>query len=725
MLATLPAGAQRHWTAADGLPTGEVRQIIALPNGQMLVNCEGVFCISNGPGFDQVKCDYGRAYRLSHYAGNYGYLWQGDSLLWLRDFYRAYLFDARTRSFRYDIAARLTTPELRLFIDNDPTLSQQPENVRRMADSLQMQIDCIATDHQGGLWIGTRKDGIFYQPSRSTGACTLNVHSRLIDRARSTTDSQGRVWRCKNIGLEVEQQGRITVYDVGRMKGLPYNRTTFIAPLPDGRYLLCDSLSTLGYFLPADLVFVSLSERLPQLSKYRHFVGACPIDKRWTVVYTQNGAFMLDTQADSIAAFPPADAIERYTEKYNCMLKDRNGQLWVGTQNGLFRLTPTARNANGQYEVTRMTELSNNCIRSLVMDGQGRVWAGTSFGISRVTPSVFNLGADDSVPGTQMMERAAAMTDDGQLVFAISSEKAVMLHPDSIFSDTWGMPVVVTSCSVNNEVVEQPGSNLCLRYDENYVTVQFSMLNYATPSHTRYRYRLKPLQEWVYTSGVQGLGTAVYTALPPGSYTFEVEGEQPTGQWGAGTAMSVSIAPPLWLTWWAKTLYVLIGLAVVVAAVAFYLKKRREKLERENDERVNRLFELRDEARHRFVQTVNIEPGKITASKEEEELVEKLLKVIGDNIDDIDYTVDQMARDVAMSRASLYKKMSLMLGITPNEFLRNVRLKHAAQLLTTTQTPVNQVSLMVGFQSSRYFSQCFKQLFGVTPSEYREGNDHQ
>ena len=60
-----------------------------------------------------------------------------------------------------------------------------------------------------------------------------------------------------------------------------------------------------------------------------------------------------------------------------------------------------------------------------------------------------------------------------------------------------------------------------------------------------------------------------------------------------------------------------------------------------------------------------------------------------------------------------------MLGITPNNFLRNVRIKHAARLLAETDMPVNQVALMVGFQTPRYFSQCFRQMFGVNPIEYR------
>ena len=224
------------------------------------------------------------------------------------------------------------------------------------------------------------------------------------------------------------------------------------------------------------------------------------------------------------------------------------------------------------------------------------------------------------------------------------------------------------------------------------------------------------------SSDGSGQATATYTALPPGSYRFEVQASTlGTGAWGGSTITEIEIRPPLWLTWWAKTLYVLLTLGVATLLIHLYLKKRRLQIERKNEERVNQLFELRDAARHQFARSVNIEPEKITANKEEEQLVETMMKAIAQHMDDIDYTIDQLASDVGMSRASLYKKMQQMLGITPNDFLRNVRLKHAARLLAETSYPVNQVSLMVGFQTSRYFSQCFRQLFGVTPTEYRQG----
>lgn len=86
-----------------------------------------------------------------------------------------------------------------------------------------------------------------------------------------------------------------------------------------------------------------------------------------------------------------------------------------------------------------------------------------------------------------------------------------------------------------------------------------------------------------------------------------------------------------------------------------------------------------------------------------------------------DYTVDKLASDVCMSRASLYRCMQNMLGITPNEFIRNVRLKHAARMLEETDLSISVISERVGFGSPRYFTQHFKRIFGVLPSEYRMG----
>ena len=156
-----------------------------------------------------------------------------------------------------------------------------------------------------------------------------------------------------------------------------------------------------------------------------------------------------------------------------------------------------------------------------------------------------------------------------------------------------------------------------------------------------------------------------------------------------------------------------------MGAARWYVRRTRAALEAKNDERVNQLFLLRDEARHRFAQTVKVTAKEIAADSREEEMMEKMMESVGRNLDNCDYTVDMLANDVCMSRASLYRNVKNMLGITPNEFIRNTRLKQAARMLEETNLSINEISMRVGFGSSRYFTMQFKRVFGVLPSEYQ------
>ena len=675
---------QRHWTVADGLPTGEVRQIVELPGGQMLVNCEGVFCISNGRSFDVVSCDQNRASQLPRYTNRYGQLWEGDSILWLHDFYRIYRFDARRRVFADNVDSRLSA-RLRETLLSDASDTPRPTEAQyRLMDSLHIHdVTLVTTDRQGGLWMGTRSSGIIYFPPYRAKAEIHTGDDPLIALARGACMRSGR--------------------------------TMFAIPLADGRQLRCDSLCLLSYYLPEEQRSVSLNDKLPALSQYRYMVGACPLEDPWVAVYTQNGIFLLDTKTDTLLPFPQSGEIERYSSKYNCMLKDRGGQLWIGTQNGLFQV----KSEETGDKCERVSGLANNCIRSLVLDADGNVWAGTSCGVSRITPTVVNLGTDDGIPSVAMMDRAAGLTDDGRLVFAAGGGLAVSFRPDEMIGEEEPLPVVITGMMLNGEPVSS--IDVDLSYSQNNLTVQFSTLNYAIPSHDRDRYRLRGLEsDWNICGDGSGQGSVSYRALQPGCYVFEVQASAASGVWGPAAEQAFVIRPPWWLTWWMKTACCLLALLFVVCLVGFYLKKKKAKLERENDARVNRLFELRDQARHHFAESSNIAPDKITVNAEEEKLVSQMLKAIEAHLDDEDYNADQLARDVAMSRASLYKKLQTMLGITPTDFIRNVRLKRAARLLADTQLPIGDIAARVGFVTARNFSSSFKKMFGFTPSDYRE-----
>ena len=91
-----------------------------------------------------------------------------------------------------------------------------------------------------------------------------------------------------------------------------------------------------------------------------------------------------------------------------------------------------------------------------------------------------------------------------------------------------------------------------------------------------------------------------------------------------------------------------------------------------------------------------------------------------DNISRSDLSLEELSRELGMSRVHLYKKLLQITGKTPIEFIRVIRLKRAAQLLRDSQLHVSEIAFQVGFNNPKYFSRYFKEEFGVLPSAYQE-----
>ena len=78
-----------------------------------------------------------------------------------------------------------------------------------------------------------------------------------------------------------------------------------------------------------------------------------------------------------------------------------------------------------------------------------------------------------------------------------------------------------------------------------------------------------------------------------------------------------------------------------------------------------------------------------------------------------------MAEAAAVSRSGLQRKMKQIMGVTPVDFLKEARIKHACKLLDTTQKSVSEIAFACGFSDPKYFSRCFKASTGKSPTEYR------
>ena len=124
---------------------------------------------------------------------------------------------------------------------------------------------------------------------------------------------------------------------------------------------------------------------------------------------------------------------------------------------------------------------------------------------------------------------------------------------------------------------------------------------------------------------------------------------------------------------------------------------------------------------HEGPQNSRIEPKirQMDITSMDEKLVKAATDYIEDHLSDADISVETLSASLGMSRVQLYKRLTAVTGITPSEFIRNIRLRHAEQLLRKSQRSVSEIAYQVGFNNPRYFSRYFAEMYGLTPSQYK------
>ena len=101
-----------------------------------------------------------------------------------------------------------------------------------------------------------------------------------------------------------------------------------------------------------------------------------------------------------------------------------------------------------------------------------------------------------------------------------------------------------------------------------------------------------------------------------------------------------------------------------------------------------------------------------------EELMQRIMKVVNERLDDSDFNVEALSDAVGVSRSQLHRRVKEITGISVGEFVRNLRLQQAARLLEKGDTTIAQVTYATGFSNPTHFSTAFKKHFGISPSEY-------
>lgn len=135
--------------------------------------------------------------------------------------------------------------------------------------------------------------------------------------------------------------------------------------------------------------------------------------------------------------------------------------------------------------------------------------------------------------------------------------------------------------------------------------------------------------------------------------------------------------------------------------------------------KIKNLLSQQEQFKKTYQKQVQAQPVEIPTASANDIFIQQILAIIEKNMSNPDFSVEELSREMFMSRGALYKKMFSLTGQTPIEFIRSIRLQRAGQLLEKGEMTVAEVAYEVGFNNPKYFSKYFKMTFNVLPSAYQ------
>jgi PAS domain-containing protein len=243
-------------------------------------------------------------------------------------------------------------------------------------------------------------------------------------------------------------------------------------------------------------------------------------------------------------------------DRVTSIAEDAEGNLWIGTWGGLNRFDPQSERFSSYRE---KDGLSNDVVYGVLADEHACEWLSTNKGINRFDPATGRFTRYDIHDGVQANEfTMGAFYRDrhGRMYFGGPTGFNVF-HPGDIRENGYLPPVVLTGFSLANRPVRISQSGPLKQHitftdhieldPEDYVfAFEFSALNYRQPHKNRYAYKLEGFdRDWIYTGARDR--KAVYTNVPPGTYTFRVKGSNDDGLWNEeGASVQVTVSQPWW-----------------------------------------------------------------------------------------------------------------------------------------------------------------------------------
>ena len=568
------------------------------------------------------------------------------------------------------------------------------------------KVTAIVRRYNGELWVAAGDNGVFVRHADNT--------SEVIWQG-----SRQRPFIKDNVTALYEDPATKTLW-VGQRKGIGV-----LLPNGRGEYLDIknDSVDLTGYFMVNNIM--------------RDHIGNI-----WVASASRGIVRISGNPADKRTI-----RCKRYDAPYSnitACFEDSRHQIWAICSGGLMMLDENKQ----KFDVANSSfHLANRPVFSINEDRFGCIWLTTDRALVRLDAegNTISFTEQDGLSCTSFLQNATLRYSD-RLYFGTTAG-FVAFTPLPSYSNyrNFKSNLVISDILIDGTSVQSLDSTAIARIISSLpaatreisipasaktFNIEFSLLNYANQNETKYAYLLNGYDsEWQYVDG--STHSARYQHLPPGKYSFMLKAADSHGHWrNLPYSITVRVAAPWYATWWAYIIYI-----CIIAALAYATWKYINMLQELEASRrfssivmstqIQPLSGDENSTNHDEQQPEDIDKQSLSAKaalayqKRDAEFIAKATKLVMDNLADAEYNRDSMAADFSMSVSSLYCRMRECTGLSTQNFIQTIRLNASAEILANEPyIRINELAFRVGFNTPKYFSQCFKKKFGVLPGDY-------
>lgn len=493
-------------------------------------------------------------------------------------------------------------------------------------------VRCFLEDRDGTILVGT-----------GFGLCRFHPQTRKIEQLFPGVindlclslyrDSKGRIWVGTYLkgffcidGKNIRQYLRSSA---GLEQNPNQNVSRAIYEESNGNYWVSVD-GGVGRFDPNTGKIDLLKD--PRLEKFRVYYNFYRINDKEFAVVGESGIFFINSK-HAKCYFPQEDSpnnpkFKDYNTKYYCMLNDSRGLEWHGTELGIRIWDNTAKKL---YTLSVENGIPNNTISSILEDDERNIWVATAGGLTKIVLSetkgkyqfsFVNFDSLDRLQSGKFYDRSALKAHDGTLYFGGIHGFNYFNPMHMVYNKGANTPMFVGFSLFNSRlkegevyqdhiILEKPINNtrqIRLEYNENFITIEFSGLNYVNPNQTYYKYKLVNFDNNWTEVQASGLGKAVYTGLQSGKYEFIVYSANNDKVWSPVPAtIEIIISPPFWLTGWALAFYAILFALTIYYTVRSLLKRHERRMQKQRALAERTQKEELDQMKFRFFTNISHE----------------------------------------------------------------------------------------------------------------------